>query len=174
MKDKIFYLIFFGIILGFMRLIPHPPNFTPIIASAIVAPMFLHNRLFGLIIPIMAMFITDIIIGFHSYQIVIYLTLATISLMSPLKKNYTQLALFAIFSSVWFFLVTNFAVWIAWDYYPKNWEGLVLCYTLAIPFFKNTIISTCLFTGLLTIIFKHIEAVNEKTNHLVFNIFNKN
>ena len=69
-----------------------------------------------------------------------------------------------------FFLVTNFAVWLAWDYYPKTLEGLILCYTMAIPFFQNTLISTCLFTGVLTLMIKPLEKINEKTNNMVLYI----
>jgi len=173
MKDKFFYLIFFGIILALFRIIPHPPNFTPILASAIMAPMLIKDRLFGISIPIVAMFISDIIIGFHPYQFVIYSTILTIALVSPMKKNFLNLGFMAIGSSVWFFITTNFSVWIIWDYYPKTLEGLISCYTFAIPFFKNTFISTCLFTGLIAISIKYIESINEKTYSLIFNLIDK-
>ena len=171
--NKIFYLIFFGVILSMFRIIPHPHNFTPIIASAIMAPMLIKDRWFGLAIPILAMFISDVIIGFHPYQFVVYSTLLTISLVSPMRKNYAMLGMMALGGSVWFFITTNFAVWIVWDYYPKTIEGLIACYTFAIPFFKNTLISTCIFTGLLTISFKYLDAVYEKTNYWIFNFINK-
>ena len=174
MKNKIFYLVFFGIILSLTRIIPHPPNFTPILATAIMAPLLLKDRLYGMAIPIFAMFLSDIVIGFHPYQFVIYLTLATIALVAPINKNYIRLGLLALLGSLWFFITTNFAVWALWDYYPKTIEGLIASYTLAIPFFKNTLISTCLFTGLLTILINYIEAVNEKTNYFIFKFINKN
>ena len=88
MNNKFFYLIFFAIILALSRILPHPPNFTPILASAIMSPIIVKDRLYGAAIPIVAMFISDIIIGFHPYQFVIYLTLLTISLTSPIiQKN---------------------------------------------------------------------------------------
>ena len=164
MNDKVFYLVFFGIILALSRIIPHPQNFTPILASAIMAPMLIKDRWFGMAIPIVAMFISDIVIGFHPYQFVIYTTILTIALVSPMHKNYLYLGIMAIGSSVWFFITTNFAVWIIWDYYPKTIEGLITSYTLAIPFFKNTVISTILFTGLFTISIKYLDKANNKTN----------
>ena len=170
MKNKVFYLIFFGLILALSRIIPHPQNFTPILASAIMAPMLIKDRWVGMAIPIVAMFISDVIIGFHSYQLVVYSTLLTISLVSPMRKNYAMLGIMTVGGSVWFFFTTNFAVWIVWDYYPKTIEGLISCYTLAIPFFKNTLISTCLFTGLLVFSIKYLEIVNKKTNHLISNL----
>ena len=174
MNNKFFYLLFFGVILALSRIIPHPPNFTPILASAIMAPMLIKDRLFGAAIPILAMFISDVIIGFYSYQFVIYSSILVISLVSPMHKNYTRLGIMAVGGSVWFFIATNFAEWIIWDYYPKTIEGLLTCYTVAIPFFKNTLISTCLFTGLLTISTKYLDIVNEKTNYLTSNLIRKN
>ena len=170
MKDKVFYLVFFGMILALSRIIPHPSNFTPILASAIMSPLLIKDRWFGIAIPILAMFISDVIIGFHIYQFVIYPTILTIALVSPMRKNYAMLGVMVVGGSVWFFITTNFAVWIVWDYYPKTIEGLITCYTLAIPFFKNTLISTCLFTGLLTFSIKYLEVVNKKTNHLISNL----
>tara|TARA_B100001123_G_C15274875_1_gene1011756 strand:+ start:644 stop:1201 length:558 start_codon:yes stop_codon:yes gene_type:complete len=173
LKKKLLYLFYFGLILGIFRIIPHPPNFTPILASAIVAPILLKSRIFGILIPILAMFISDIIIGFHSYQFVIYLTLLSIGLVSPLMKNYKFVALMSLLSSLWFFIVTNFAVWLMWEYYPKNIEGLIACYTLALPFFKNTIISTFIFAFLILFLSKYLIKVNEKANSYIYNFIYK-
>ena len=168
MKDKLFYLIFFGIILALSRIIPHPPNFTPILASAIMAPLLIKDRWFGIAIPILAMFISDFIIGFYSYQFVIYFSILAIALVSPMHKNYTKLGIMTVGASIWFFITTNFAEWIIWDYYPKTIEGLLACYTLALPFFKNTLISTIFFTGILSISSKYLEFVNKKINYFIY------
>ena len=173
MKKNIFYLLFFGIILSLTRIIPHPFNFTPILASAIMAPILIKDRWFGVAVPIVAMFISDIIIGFYSYQFVIYSSILAIALVTPMRKNYVGLGIMAVGGSVWFFITTNFAEWMIWDYYPKTIEGLITCYTLAIPFFKNTLISTCLFTGLLTFSIKYLEVVNKKTSYLISNLLAK-
>ena len=167
MTNKLYYLVLFGLILAMARIIPHPPNFTPILASAIMAPLLIKDRFFGIAIPIFGMFVADIVIGFHPYQLVIYLTIATIGLVSTMKVNYMKLGLLAIGSSVWFFLTTNFAVWLAWDFYPKSIEGLITCYTLALPFFTNTLISTVLFTGILTLAIKPMEKANEKISNFI-------
>ena len=167
MNNKFFYLIFFGVILALSRIVPHPPNFTPILASAIMAPMLIKDRWFGIAIPIIAMFISDIIIGFHPYQFVIYFSILVIGLVAPMHKNYVKLGILAIGASVWFFITTNFAVWIIWDYYPKTIEGLILCYTLAIPFFANTLLSTCVFTGLIIFLIKYIQLAVKKFSNLI-------
>lgn len=173
MTNRLYYLVLFGTILAMSRIIPHPPNFTPILASAIMAPLLMNDRMFGIAIPILGMFIADVVIGFHPYQLVIYLTIATIGLVSTMQVNYTKLAVLSVSSSVWFFLTTNFAVWLAWDYYPKSFEGLITCYTMAIPFFTNTLISTILFTALLTFTIKPIRKANEKISNLVIFIIRK-
>ena len=163
-----FFSIAFVCSLALTRLIPHPPNFTPIIATSVLGPLLLKNRLYGMMVPVFAMFLSDLFIGFHAYQLVIYITLISIALFAPMRKNIKYLAFTALGASVWFFIITNFAVWITWDFYPKTFEGLITCYTLAIPFFQNTLISTCIFTGLITFFIKHIEALNEKINYFIF------
>jgi len=168
-----FFIIFFVFILALSRIIPHPPNFTPILASAIMAPLLIKDRWFGIAIPIFAMFISDIIIGFHNYQFVIYSTILTIGLVTPMNKNYALLGFMVLASSVWFFVVTNFAVWILWDFYPKTINGLISCYILALPFFKNTLISTFLFTGIMTVIIKYLTSTNEKVSFFINNFINK-
>ena len=173
MLNRLYYLLVFGIILALSRILPHPPNFTPIIASAIMAPLLIRDRWFGIAIPIFAMLVADIVIGFHPYQTVIYLTLIIIGLVAPMQRSIKWIATMAILGPVWFFLTTNFAVWLAWDYYPKSFEGLITCYTMAIPFFTNTLISTILFTALLTLTIKPIRKANEKISNLVIFIIRK-
>ena len=168
MNNKLFYLIFFAVILAASRLIPHPPNFTPIIASALMAPLLIRDRLFGMCIPLFGMFLSDLIIGFHPYQFVVYSSLILISIFSPMKKKYLYLAIGALLSSIWFFIATNFSVWIIWDYYPKTFQGLLTCYTLAIPFFKNTLISTFLFTGIFALSSKYLSFASEKTDFYIY------
>ena len=63
-----------------------------------------------------------------------------------------NLALIAVGGSIWFFITTNFAVWIIWDYYPKTFDGLILCYAAGLPFLRNTLMSTVLYTGLFVLL----------------------
>ena len=151
-KENILSFIYISVLLAIGRLIPHPPNFTPILAAAIVAPYIMNNRFISLLIPITAMIIADFFIGFYSGIIWVYGSILLCGLLSQYSqkfKNYKlQLGIMAILSSVIFFVITNFTVWLFSGYYPKTFEGLVLCYTMAIPFFRNTILSTLLYTGL--------------------------
>ena len=140
---------------------------------AIVGPTIFKNKQISMLVPLLAMFISDIIIGFHSYQFVIYLTILSIIVVSPKIKNYYFLGFTAIIASLWFYITTNFAVWIIWDFYPKTIEGLISCYVMAIPFFGNTLISTLIFSGILIFLKKYLVNINEKTNYYINYIFNK-
>ena len=154
MKTIITFLFISGILtLG--RLIPHPPNFTPILATAIFTPYIIKDKWIAVLIPLSAMFIADIIIGFHPYMLWIYGAIGLSTLISNwsmrFNKKYMQLAIMTLVSSILFFVITNFAVWAIWDYYPKTIDGLIICYIKAIPFFQNTLLGTIIYTAIITL-----------------------
>lgn len=167
MKENTVYLLFFVIFLSITRIIPHPPNFTPLIASAIIAPYLINNRYFALLVPILAMFIADIFIGLSFFQIIIYFSILFVGLFSSLKLSFKWISICSLAGSIWFFASTNFAVWLLTDYYPKNLDGLIYCYTMAIPFFKNTLLSTILFVSLFYVSIKYLKKANLKTREFL-------
>lgn len=173
MKIILSFLYISGI-LALGRLIPHPPNFTPILAAAIFAPYIINDRWMAMAVPLMAMFIGDVFIGFHSYMLWVYGAIAMSTAISQwtmhLGKKYVSLAVMTVASSVLFYIVTNFAVWIMWDYYPNTLEGLIMCYTMAIPFFQNTILSTVVFTALMASL---TIALAQPFNHIYLMIVNR-
>lgn len=139
-------IIVFAVIL---RLIPHPPNLAPIGAMALFGGTYLDRR-YALIAPLIAMFISDLFLGLHTTMPFVYgsffLTgLIGLWLRGRRKPRYIIGASFL--SSLMFFLITNFGVWIATGMYQKNLAGLLEAYVLAIPFFRNTIIGDLLYTG---------------------------
>ena len=149
-KFKIFPLALI-LILIFSRLIPHPPNFTPIIAAAVMSSYLFKNIYISLFILLASMFLSDLIIGTHGSLFVVYfsLFLITIFCRKVIKHiDVKNLLLLSLFSSLMFFVITNFGVWALTDMYEKNLNGLLYCYLLAIPFFTNTIISTVIFSYL--------------------------
>ena len=113
---------------------------------------------------IIAMFISDLIIGLHSGILWIYLAILICSFASEFLMKFgrfsLRLGLMTIVSSLLFFLITNFSVWLIYDYYPKTFEGLLLCYTMGIPFVKNTILSTMIYTGIFVLVIKSLEKSN--------------
>ena len=148
MKKEIFPITLI-LILALSRLIPHPPNFTPIIAVAILSGYFFKNLYFSFLVLIVSMIIADFFIGFYDNMFVVYLSLMLISFTFyriGSKLNYKNLFLFSLFGSLIFFVITNFGVWALGNLYEKNLKGLIYCYIAAIPFFKNTLFSTIIFS----------------------------
>jgi hypothetical protein len=144
---KFSLVIFF--VLAASRFIPHPPNFTPIISMAILSAYFMKNLKHSILLILSTMLITDIFLGFYKDMFFIYISLFIITLISfklSSKIDIKNLFLYCIFSSITFFVITNFGVWVLGDLYDNNLQGLIECYFMAIPFFKNTLISTIVFS----------------------------
>jgi hypothetical protein len=135
------------------RLLPHPDNFTPVMAIALAGGVYLDKRL-TLIIPLAALIISDIFIGFHNTIFFVYGSFVLIGFIGLWLKSHKKPMLIlgtAILCSTLFFIITNFGVWITgggW-FYPRTWQGLMECYTLAIPFFRNTIAGDMVYTIIL-------------------------
>jgi len=142
-------IIFFLFIILFSRLLPHPPNFTPIISIAILCPIFFKKDFVSIGVIILGMFVTDLFLGFYSSMTITYLTLIIIFYFNKVFFkiiNFKRIILTSFLSSLIFFIITNFNVWLFGNLYSKNFEGLINCYIMAIPFFHNTLISTTLFS----------------------------
>ena len=129
------------------RLIPHAPNFTPIGGLALFSGAHFKKKV-ALIIPLAAMFISDIFLGFHKTMPYVYVSFIIIALIGGLIKNdkWQSLALASLMSSVLFFLITNFGVWATGTMYQKNLSGLMQSYAFGIPFFRNTLISDLFYS----------------------------
>ena len=159
MKKEIFPITLI-LILALSRLIPHPPNFTPIIAVAILSGYFFKNLYLSFLVLITSMIVADFFIGFYDNMLVTYMTLILISLTFykvGSKLNYKNLFLFSLFGSLIFFIITNFGVWALGNFYEKNLNGLIECYILAIPFFGNTFLSTLIFSYPAIFIYKSLN-----------------
>lgn len=131
------------------RLIEHAPNFTPIAALALFGAVYLSRRL-ALIVPLLAMFVSDIFIGFYAptIMLVVYASFAlTVILGLWLKKHksWQNILFSSLLAGVIFFILTNFAVWLFSPWYAKTLVGLIQCYTLALPFFRNTLLGNVFY-----------------------------
>jgi hypothetical protein len=141
------------------RLLPHPPNFVPIAAIALSSAVYFDKR-FVLVIPLAAMLLSDLFLGFHSGMVWVYGSFGLIALIGLwLKSNKKPLPIVgaALASSVVFFVVTNFGVWLMGTMYPKTAEGLIACYVAAIPFFQNTVMGDLVYTGVLFGLFEGLQ-----------------
>ena len=143
------------LILSFSRLIPHPSNFTPILAVGVFSGFYFRNFLLGLSIVIFSMFLGDLYLGFHDTMFFTYISLAISVALGLLVKRlkFTEILFSGLASSVCFFTITNFGAWLTLAMYEKSFAGLLQSYAMAIPFFHNTLISTFLYLIVLKLIF---------------------
>ncbi|MEP0862673.1 MAG: hypothetical protein HRF52_14665 [Ignavibacterium sp.] len=142
---------------AFVRLIPHPPNFAPIAAMALFSGAYFNKKSFAFAVPLIAMFLTDAIIGFHSGMWIVYLSFALIVVIGMLmlkKVSIKNVVLASVTASLSFFIITNFGVWAFGTMYPKNIAGLIECYIAAIPFIQNTLLGDLFFSGVMFGIFE--------------------
>ena len=149
-KFWVLTLMVFGA--AFLRLLPHPPNFAPIAAMALFGGAYFSKKTFAFVIPLAAIFLTDLIIGIYSYAWIVYLSFALIVVLGifMLKKVSVKKLLFtSLTASVSFFVITNFSVWALGTLYPKTPAGLLASYTAAIPFFQNSLIGDLFFVGVM-------------------------
>lgn len=132
-----------------LRLLPHPANFAPVAAVAIFGGAVLPRR-YAVMTPLAAMVVSDWFIGFHRLIPVTWGCYALIALASSVwlkKKTILRGVVLTLSGSVFFFVVTNVAVWIWGGLYSHTASGLVVCFTLAIPFFRNTLASDIFYTA---------------------------
>ena len=143
------------LILSLSRLIPHPSNFTPMLAVAVFSGFYFRNFLLGVLIVIFSMFLGDLYLGFHETMFFTYISLAVAVVFGLLIKRlkFTEILFSSLASSVCFFIITNFGAWLTLAMYEKNFSGLLQSYVMAIPFFHNTLISTFLYLIVLKLIF---------------------
>ena len=152
MKSRLGLLIGMIFAAAGMRLLPHPPNFESIGALALFAGAHFDDKRWAFIIPLAAMVLSDAVIGFHAQMPVVYGTFALVVCMGFfLRERRTALKITsaALAASTLFFVVTNFGVWAFDGLYPRTFEGLVVCYIAAIPFFGNTLAGSLFYTAVL-------------------------
>jgi len=179
LKSSFSYLVILAVLIALGvagRLLPHPPNFTPMAAIALFAGFIFIKRYMAVVAVISTMLLCDYF-AFGSLSVswfgsksmfVVYLALLfPIVFKNFLQKKIGVLRIFgaALASSSVFFLATNFAVWAFSPMYEKTLEGLVLCYTMAIPFFQNTVAGDLIWSG---VIFGTYFALRNYSNLQIF------
>lgn len=133
-------LVFLALI---ARLLPHPPNFAPMTAIALISGNYFSDKPIAVVLPILAMLISDFFIGFHGLMPVVYLSLMLTVLLGMMVSKVTLWNV--LLASVIFFLITNFGVWLGGGY-PHTWEGFLMCYTMAIPFFAHSMMGDTFYS----------------------------
>ena len=138
------------------RLVPHPHNFTPILAVGIFAGFYFKQFFLSSTIVILSMFIGDLYFGFHNTMFFTYVSLLIAVTLGLFVKKFriTEILFTGLSSSVCFFIITNFGVWLVSGMYENSLAGLTQSYIMAIPFFHNTLVSTLLYLIILNLLFK--------------------
>lgn len=163
MQKKIFVacaLIAIGVI---GRLVPHTPNATPLSAISVAAGRYV-GRTWAIGIPLAAVAVSDIIIGWYDWRILlsVYASVTCIGLCSALAgayRGYISTALAVIAAATVFFLITNAAVWAFSPWYDKSFSGLLYAYELGLPFFRSMLIGDLIYTPLLLSMFETRRAL---------------
>lgn len=153
------FLILAGVI---FRLLPHAPNVAPIGALALFAGATLSIE-YALITLFGTLLITDTFLGYHPTMIWVYASYLLILGLAQILRNqrhWKRIAVMSLSSSLLFFIVTNFGVWVSTQMYTKDLNGLLTCYVMAIPFFRNTVIGDALYSG---IFFGGLSFLSSKT-----------
>jgi hypothetical protein len=171
----------FGIITGIIliaalsRIIPHPANFAPISAMALFGAVYFSKKYIAFIIPLISMWISDLVInntiyaqyfdhfvwlspGFY-WTYGAFFAIAFIGLLCLQKLKLHRLLVAGISSSILFFLISNFGVWMSGTLYPNTFSGLIECYVVGIPFLKNTVLGDLFY---MTVLFGSFELVQWK------------
>lgn len=134
------------------RVIPHPWNFTPVTAIALFGGAYFTDKRLAFAVPLSALFLSDLFLGFYATVWMTYIAFALvvcIGLVLQKKKSPMRMVGACLAASVSFFLITNFAAWLEIQTYERSLKGLLTAYTMAIPFFRNSLLGDLFFTALL-------------------------
>ena len=158
------------VVAALSRLMPHPPNFTPLAAMGLFGAAYFANKKLAFIIPLAAWWFSDLILNntvyaqysegfalFSSYQIGSFLALGLIVLVGifMLKKiNFKNILGSSLVAAVLFFIISNFGVWLMGTMYPMTLSGLVACFTAAVPFFGWSLLGNVVYLSIMVFTFE--------------------
>ena len=153
LSKKQIVIIAFMLLAVLFRLMPHLPNFTPITAIALFGGLYFTNKSMAYLVPLMIMILSDLFLGFHSISIFVYAAFLLVSFIGTQTKKPSVFTI--LLGSLSFFVITNFGVWLL--SYPKNLTGFMECYTLAIPFFRNSLLGDFFYSGVMILGFNFVQ-----------------
>ncbi len=138
--------------LALFRLLPHLPNVSPVAAMALFGGAYFADKRMAFVIPFVALFISDLVLGLHSSMIFVYAGFAlTVVIGFQLQKRVTltNTAFAMVASSLLFFLLTNFGAWLTSVFYAKTAAGLMQAYAAGIPFFQNSLLGNLVYAAVI-------------------------
>jgi hypothetical protein len=148
MRSTLYLMLALALFTLLWRVLPHGWNMTPALALALFAGARLQQPALRFALPLAAMLVSDLILGFHDTMLYVYGALALVVLMGQGFARGASLpghAGLSVAGSLLFFAITNFGVWMSDTLYPLTAEGLVACYTMAVPFLWKTLAGDLFF-----------------------------
>jgi len=165
MKNQTLLLLLIIAALAGFRMLQWIPNLSPVAAMALFAGATFQDRKLAFVIPLAAMLVSDWYLGLHDTMLYVYgaftLTIVLGFVLSHMLRPVSVLVA-AISSSLLFFVITNFGVWMQGQLYSMDWSGLMQSYIAAIPFYRNTLTGDVFFSVLL---FSGWWAFQQKANY---------
>ncbi len=152
MNKKLLSLIIIVFGIALFRVLPHPPNVSPVAAMALFGGAYFADKRMAFILPFAALILSDLIIGFHNSMIFVYAGFAlTVGMGIWMQKKITvnRVAATAVASTLLFFIITNFGAWMMNGMYPMNAGGLMQAYVAGIPFLQNSLLGNLAFTAVM-------------------------
>jgi len=158
MKEKILLGVLLISLVVVSRWLPHAPNFVPVGAVALMVGAYANRRLW-IVLPLAALFVSDVVIGLYDWRLMfaVYASYGLIGYVGSLVRqqvNVISVVAASLAASLLFFVITNAAVWGFSAWYTKDLQGLLYCYELALPFFRNTLFSDLIYS---TVLFSGVE-----------------
>ncbi len=150
-KKQFLFVLLFSVLILSTRFLSLPANFTPIFGWALFMGAFLGKNKWSLALPIALFIGIDLVVGFHSGAIAVWACFLVIMLASSnMVKNenlkWLRVLTGAVLGPVFFFLVTNFEVWMFSGMYPITFEGLTASYVAGLPFYAQSAQAALIFT----------------------------
>lgn len=153
------------------RLVDHPPNFTPLAAIALFGAAYFSNKKWALIVPVLAWWVSDLLLNatiyasyettfLAGYQLWSFLAIALIAVVGyyMLRKiSFKNIIGSAFVAAIIFFLISNFGVWLSGTMYPMNISGLISCYVAGIPFFHWSLLGNIFYLGLMVGVYEWVN-----------------
>jgi cellulose synthase/poly-beta-1,6-N-acetylglucosamine synthase-like glycosyltransferase len=153
MKLRLIALVSVISALALYRILPHPVNFTPVMAVALFAGARFDDRRIAFLMPLLAMLLSDLVIGLHETMLFVYAGMAlavVFGLLIRRHRGFMPVVSATVVGSVGFFVISNFGAWLySPGLYSRDWAGLSAAYAAAIPFYQNSLLSDVVFSALL-------------------------
>jgi Family of unknown function (DUF6580) len=152
MRTRLITLSIIVFSIALFRLLPHPPNVSPVAAMALFGGVYFADRRLAFLLPFAALLLSDLLIGLHDSMPFVYAGFALTVLIGfyiRSKLSATRIVAATVFSSALFFALTNFGVWLTSGIYPATASGLMQAWVAGVPFLQNSLLGNLAFTALM-------------------------